>query len=51
MIINSSIKKYNVGFHKEFDIGLVDYKKGDVVIIDKNISINNTDFDLDIIEL
>lgn len=43
MIINSSIKKYGIEFHKEFDIGLLDYKKGDVVIVDKNISINDTD--------
>jgi len=42
MIINSSIKKYGITFQKEFDVGLLDYKNGDVVIIDKNISINNS---------
>ena len=37
MIINSSIKKYGVKFYKEFVIDLLNYKKGDVIIIDSRI--------------
>jgi 3-dehydroquinate synthase len=49
MIINSSIKKYGIKFYKEFDIDLLNYKKGDVIIIDSNVSIGNTN--LDVIEI
>jgi len=37
MIINSSIKKYGIKFHNEFDIKLLDYKEGDIIIIDRNV--------------
>ena len=43
MIISSSIKKYSVEFHREFNIKLLDYRIGDVVIIDSNVSIPSLD--------
>jgi hypothetical protein len=39
MIINSSIKKYKVSFYSEFFESLLDYREGDVIIIDKKVQV------------
>ncbi len=39
MIINSSIKKYNIEFYNNFNIEQLDYNTGDIIIIDKNVKL------------
>jgi len=51
MIINSSIKKYKVSFYSEFFESLLDYREGDVIIIDKNVPYLNTELTRNIIEI
>ena len=37
MEIKSSIKNYTINFHNTFNVGLLDYNKGDIIIVDKNV--------------
>ena len=44
MIVNSSIKKYNIEFYNNFNIEQLDYNTGDIIIIDKNVKLKLPQF-------
>ena len=39
MEINSSIKNYTINFHNTFSVELLDYNKGDIIIVDKSVTL------------